>query len=64
MYTALCESAHPNYEGICDGYSYVNEKDYETVFKNRWIELYSDGLADLTLLCMKVFEHEYNERLA
>jgi hypothetical protein len=61
LYADLCESAHPNYEGVCHGYSYVNEKDYETVFKNRWNELYGDRLGELTLDFMRIFEHEYDE---
>lgn len=60
IYADLCESAHPNYEGVCFGYSYINEKDYETIFKNRWAELYSDGIGDVTLEFMRVFEEEYN----
>lgn len=60
IYADLCESAHPNYEGVCFGYSYVNEQDYETVFKNRWAELYGGKLGELTLEFMRVFEEEYN----
>ncbi len=59
IYEDLCESAHPNYEGVCFGYSYVNEQDYETVFKNRWAELYGGNLGELTLEFMRVFEEEY-----
>jgi hypothetical protein len=61
LYADLSESAHPNYEGVCHGYSYVNERDYETVFKNRWGELYGDKLGELTLDFMRIFEHEYND---
>jgi len=60
IYADLCESAHPNYEGVCFGYSYVNEKEYETIFENRWAELYADRLEELTLEFMRVFEEEYN----
>jgi len=60
IYADLCESAHPNYEGVCFGYSYVNEEDYETVFENRWSELYGSNLEELTLTFMRVFEEEYN----
>ena len=60
IYADLCESAHPNYEGVCLGYSRVNEKDYETVFENRWAELYAGGVGELTLEFMRVFEEEYN----
>ncbi len=60
IYADLCESAHPNYEGVCFGYSFVNEKEYETVFENRWAELYANNLGELTLEFMRVFEEEYN----
>ncbi|WP_132972485.1 hypothetical protein [Thiogranum longum] len=60
IYADLCESAHPNYEGVCFGYSFVNEKEYETVFENRWAELYASNLGELTLEFMRVFEEEYN----
>ena len=60
IYAELCESAHPNYEGVCFGYSYVDEKEYETIFENRWEEIYGEPLEGLTLEFMKVFEDEYN----
>lgn len=34
LYTALSECAHPNYEGICFGYSDVNPERHETHFSN------------------------------
>ncbi len=61
IYADLCESAHPNYEGVCIGYSYVNEKAYETIFKNRWPELFGSTLEKSIIAFMKIFEHEYNE---
>lgn len=60
IYAELCESAHPNYEGVCFGYSYVNEEEYETVFENRWLEIFGEGIEAVTLKFMKVFEEEYN----
>ncbi len=60
LYKVLSESAHPNYEGVCSGYSYINEKDYETIFENRWKKKYGDGLEDSILLCLRTFEYEYN----
>lgn len=60
IYADLCESAHPNYEGACFGYSYVNENDYETIFENRWVELCANRLGELTLGFMRAFEEEYN----
>ncbi len=38
----------------------MNEKDYETVFENRWSERYGGNLGELTLEFMRVFEEEYN----
>lgn len=61
VYEKLCESAHPNYDGACYGYSYVNENDYETIFKNCWKEKYGKYLEDSILLAMETFEDEYNE---
>ncbi len=60
IYADLCESAHPNYEGVCFGYSFINEDDHETVFENRWPELYASKLDELTVEFMRIFEDEYN----
>ena len=61
IYADLCESAHPNFKGMCFGYSYVNEQAHETIFKNRWSEIYdSENLEKITLAFMKIFEEEYN----
>jgi len=61
VYGELSESAHPNYDGVCAGYSVVNEKEYRTDFKNRWAE--KSGENELTLLeiCARTFDDEYNE---
>ena len=61
VYEKLCESAHPNYDGVCYGYSYVNEKEYETIFENRWEAKYGQELEGSILLAMETFEDEYNE---
>ena len=61
IYSDLCESAHPNYEGVCWGYSYINEKELETHFENRWAELYEDKIEKSIIAIMQIFEHEYNE---
>lgn len=61
IYSDLCESAHPNYEGVCWGYSYINEKELETHFENRWSELYKDKVENCIIGIMQIFEHEYNE---
>lgn len=61
-YEDLSESAHPNYEGICSGYSYIDEKEYVTHFKNRWEEKYSANFIKTVLGVLRIFEDEYNAR--
>lgn len=60
LYEDLSESAHPNYEGLCKGYSRIDRNEYETVFSNRWTELYGDRHLGSMELCMETFHHEYN----
>jgi hypothetical protein len=60
-YDSLSESAHPNYEGMLQGYSKVYYKEYETNFSNRWIELYGSQHLNLMKLCMMTFLYEYND---
>jgi len=61
IYSDLCESAHPNYDGVCHGYSFLKYNRDETIFKNRWNELYGSDIEDQALEFMKVFEEEYIE---
>lgn len=61
LYADLSESAHPNYEGLCVGYSKIDHKEYETTFSNRWMELYGDRHLSSMELCMETFHHEYND---
>lgn len=60
-YSDLSESAHPNYEGICVGYSKADQENHVTKFTNRWAELYGRGHLDGMRACMVLFEAEYNE---
>ncbi|MET0361843.1 MAG: hypothetical protein ABW048_08845 [Sphingobium sp.] len=60
IYADLSESAHPNYEGLCAGYSKVDHDEYETVFSNRWLELHGEKHLDGMRLCMGTFHHEYD----
>lgn len=59
-YAALCESAHPNYEGMLVGYSKADSSEYLTTFQNRWVTLYEKGHSASIGACMSVFEAEYN----
>lgn len=61
LYAALSESAHPNYEGLIKGYSKINHSEYETIFSNRWVELFGEQHLSAMELCMLNFHHEYND---
>ena len=61
IYADLSESAHPNYEGLCTGYTTINHDEYETIFSDRWMELHGDQHVIWLELCKSIFYHEYNE---
>jgi hypothetical protein len=60
IYKDLSESAHPSFEGMCVGYSEVDEVKYVTKFSNQWKKLFSNGIEHLILTCIATFELEYN----
>lgn len=60
IYTELSEAAHPNHEGMCLGYSYIDEVNYITKFKNLWREQEFSELEATLVLVMRWFELEYN----
>lgn len=60
LYGELSESAHPNYEGLCSGYSKIDHDEYETIFSNRWMEKYGDRHLNSMNLCMETFHYEYD----
>jgi hypothetical protein len=62
IYASLSESAHPSYEGLCIGYSKINHDEHDTIFSNRWMELYGENHLGLVGLCMEAFESEYNDK--
>ncbi len=61
VYGEFSESAHPNYDGVCAGYSMIDEKEYRTDFKNRWAEKSGESELKLLKICARTFEEEYNE---
>jgi hypothetical protein len=61
LYADLSESTHPNYEGLCRGFSKIDHDEYETHFSNRWMELYGDKHLESMERCMVIFHQEYNE---
>ncbi len=61
VFSTLSESTHPNWEGICYGYSRVDFENHENNFSNNWSEMWSNKHESLMKFVIKVFEHEYNE---
>lgn len=61
LYADLSESAHPNHEGMCFGYSSIDFENHITTFSNKFPSMHSGKHQEYMLLCMKIFEHEYNE---
>lgn len=60
LYALLSESAHPNFEGLCVGYSRIDHDNYVAEYSNNMSVMHADKLAPAMELCMFVFEHEYN----
>jgi hypothetical protein len=60
LYASLCESAHPNFEGMCFGYSRVDEINHVSEFSNNMCTMYEEAHVSAIELCAAVFEHEYN----
>lgn len=61
IYATLSESAHPNWEGICYGYSKVDHDNYGTNFSNNWSAMWAERHESLMLLTMSTFDAEYND---
>ena len=61
LYAALSESAHPNYEGICVGYSDIDRENFITTYSNKWESIYGENHIKHMKECVTMFYHEYNE---
>jgi hypothetical protein len=61
IYGHLSESAHPNHDGVCAGYSSIDEKNFTTEFASHWEEMYREDLPLAIELCVATFESEYND---
>ena len=59
-YDDLSEIAHPNYRGVCDGYTNTNQQKYETEFGIYWEEQYGNQHELVIKKCLQTFEEEYN----
>lgn len=62
IYDALCETAHPNYNGVCGGYIKLNAKEIEADFGIFWEERYGSQHESAIRLCIEIFEEEYNKQ--
>lgn len=60
VYNMLSEAAHPNFEGVCFGYSEINYECHETLFAIKLYDMWGDRHDSLFALVAMVFEHEYN----
>ena len=60
-YQMLSESAHPNFQGLCLGYTEIDHGEFVTSFRNRWVEMTGDEQKRLMVLCLDIFENEYQE---
>jgi hypothetical protein len=59
-YASLSETAHPNFEGMCFGYSRIDRDNYISEFSNNMAGMYeADHLAEMEL-CISSFNHEYD----
>ncbi len=61
IYEGLCESAHPNYEGLSGGYTQIDHKNYVTYYTNKWADLFATSQSHGIALCIDTFVHEYHE---
>lgn len=61
VYAVLSECAHPNFEGICFGYSDVDHERQKTHFSNKWSAMLADRNESLVRLVCTVFRIDYNE---
>lgn len=61
IYEGLCESAHPNYEGLSGGYSQIDHDNHITRYSNRWAALFAASQSHGIALCIETFYHEYND---
>lgn len=61
LYASLSESAHPNYEGACIGYSVIDRENFITTFSNKWKSIFGKNHVQSIELCADTFYAEYNE---
>jgi hypothetical protein len=60
QYDHLCETAHPSYIGLTNGYSKTDKENYITHFGDYWLEIHGDEHEDILMKCFEILEIEYN----
>jgi hypothetical protein len=61
FYKLLCESAHPNYDGLLNGYSTIDTDKHIVSFHHFWNSEWDSSQLSFLVNCMKLFEHEYHK---
>ncbi len=62
LYNDLCETAHPNYDGVCAGYMKIYKEKFEAEFGIYWEERFGNQHEAAIRICIKIFEEEYNNK--
>jgi len=60
VFEELCETAHPSYVSLTVGYTKSDHQKVETVFGNYWKAKFGLQHEEILLLCLRIFEDEYN----
>ncbi|MDB5976952.1 MAG: hypothetical protein JWR07_3712 [Nevskia sp.] len=60
FYNMISETAHPNFHGVCSGYSQVDTATHVTHFSNRWATWWGPHQDNMVENCLEWFEHEYS----
>lgn len=60
VYASLCESAHPNYEGLIEGYIDFEDDGSTARFSNKWSEKYKNGFESYVLVVTQLYYVEHD----
>lgn len=61
IFATLSECVHPNFEGVCFGYSQTDFETYESNFANYWKEMWADRHEEIFRLIYGVTQREYSK---
>lgn len=60
VYASLCESAHPNHEGLVEGYLTFEDDGWTAKFSNKWSEKYKEGFESYVLVVAQLYYIEHD----